>query len=726
MQGSDILAGLNPAQRAAVETIQGPVLILAGPGSGKTRVITHRIAYLVRTGVARPEAIMAVTFTNKAAREMRERLARLLGPRANGLTLGTFHAVCARILRRDGAALGLDPHFVIYDEDDQVALVRRALQDLNLDERQFVPRVLKTLISEAKSELRDPHQFAEFASTFREQVAARVYRRYQDLLREAHALDFDDLIYWTIRLFREQPAVLASYQDRYRYFLVDEFQDTDRAQYTLMKLLASRDRNLCVVGDEDQSIYSWRRADIRNILHFEDDFPDARVIYLEQNYRSTKTILEAARHVIAANLLRKEKRLWTENEQGPPIQLAETATEEEEAGYVAGEILRLVEEGPYRYGDIAVMYRTNAQSRVLEQVLVRRRIPHTVMGLRFYERKEVKDLLAYLRLLHNPEDSLSLRRIINVPPRGIGDRTLGALDLWARQQRVSLWTALRRLRGDEPAAASPPPIGARGLQCLLDFLALIEDLQTAARQTDLLTLMDLVLHRTGYADHIRDGTEEGEERWRNLKELATVALPYVDLPPPQGLVAFLEETALASEVDTLREDSDAVRLLTLHAAKGLEFPVVFIVGLEEGLCPHSRSLDDPVRLEEERRLFYVGMTRARERLYLVYALRRSLYGGVTESQPSRFLGDIPPHLVRTRARPSARLGRSSEPAPVAVPAGPAQPRFRPGDRVRHATFGEGVVLQSTLSGGDEIVTVLFPRVGEKRLLAGYAPLERLP
>ena len=387
---------------------------------------------------------------------------------------------------------------------------------------------------------------------------------------------------------------------------------------------------------------------------------------------------------------------------------------------------RLVEEGPYRYGDIAVMYRTNAQSRVLEQVLVRRRIPHTVMGLRFYERKEVKDLLAYLRLLHNPEDSLSLRRIINVPPRGIGDRTLGALDLWARQQRVSLWTALRRLRGDEPAAAPPPPIGARGLQCLLDFLALIEDLQTAARQTDLLTLMDLVLHRTGYADHIRDGTEEGEERWRNLKELATVALPYVDLPPPQGLVAFLEETALASEVDTLREDSDAVRLLTLHAAKGLEFPVVFIVGLEEGLCPHSRSLDDPVRLEEERRLFYVGMTRARERLYLVYALRRSLYGGVTESQPSRFLGDIPPHLVRTRARPSARLGRSPEPAPVAVPAGPAQPRFRPGDRVRHATFGEGVVLQSTLSGGDEIVTVLFPRVGEKRLLAGYAPLERLP
>ena len=741
---SSLLAGLNAAQREAVEAILGPVLILAGPGSGKTRVITHRIAHLLQQTDVQPYNVLAVTFTNKAARSMMERLEELVPGQVRHLTIGTFHAVCSRMLRRDGAEIGISPRFSIYDDGDQIATVRAALKEMNLDEKQHPPRVILSRISNAKSELKGPHHFAEFTSSYWEEIVLRVYRRYEELLAQNRALDFDDLLMSTIRLFEERPAVLARYQERYRHILVDEFQDTNLAQYQIVRQLADRHRNICVVGDEDQSIYSWRGANFRNVLNFETDFPGARVVYLEQNYRSTKTILEAALHVISANTMRKKKQLWTENDQGLPIRMFEAYNEEEEAGWVAAEIDRAIQQGHYHYRDFAVLYRTNAQSRAIEKVFVRRRIPHKVVGTRFYDRKEIKDVLSYLRACLNPDDSQTIQRIINTPPRGIGQKTLTELESWARTRKVSWFQALQLVRTEEH------PFSARVERLLVDFLQVLERLIDAATRMDVLALVDEVLKDTGYGDFLLDGSEEGEERMQNVRELSTVALPFADHPPPTGLEAFLEETALVADVDGFDEAANAVSLITFHAAKGLEFPVVFLTGMEDGLSPHTRSFDNPESMEEERRLAYVAITRARERLYLLYAFRRSLFGGSMVNMPSRFLADIPDRLkqgqvARVQAGGPVERFRRGDVAPagptfadsqVPVPASPstwgsssriamAEAQFVPGDRVRHAKFGEGIVVKSELRNGDEELDVAFAGVGVKKLSLSFAPLQRL-
>ncbi|HLG51888.1 MAG TPA: UvrD-helicase domain-containing protein [Chloroflexota bacterium] len=733
---SAILDRLNPAQRRAVTTVDGPLLVLAGPGSGKTRVITHRIAYLLAESGSDPPGILAVTFTNKAAREMLERV-RVLVPQGDGdLTIGTFHAVCARILRRDGSPIGIPPSFTIADEDDQVAMVRRVLRELNWDEKRFPPRAMLSYISAAKSLLIEPAEFAVRANSYVEERAAVVYRRYQELLVQHDLLDFDDLIMRTVALFREHPAVLARYRERFQHILVDEFQDTNVAQYTFARLLAAEHRNICVVGDEDQSIYSWRHADIGNILNFERDFPGTHVVVLEQNYRSTRTILQAARRLIAPNTMRKEKSLFTENDVGERIVVFEAYDENEEAGYVATQIERLLAAGVARPGEIAVMYRTNAQSRVLEKEFLRHRLPHRVVGMRFYERKEIRDLLAYLRLCRNPHDVASFERIINVPPRQIGAKTLADLRQWARELGVTAPEALELLAEDDDRAAGCP-IGARARTALVEFGRLLGILRRASAEMVVARLLERILELTGYRELLDDGTEEGESRLDNVRELITVAEEFSVYGPEGSLAAFLEDAALAADADEYDRASDAVTLITLHAAKGLEFDVVFIVGLEEGLCPHSRSVEDPRQLEEERRLLYVGVTRARRRLFLTYASRRSHFGEGSIREPSRFFRDLPPELVQGTARVIQRPGRSPGLARQQSTAhslidassresdgqqAPAITLLRPGDRVVHPTFGQGVVVSVVDRDGDQEVTVAFPNLPLKRLLASYAKL----
>jgi len=716
----DILEGLNPAQREAVEAIEGPLLILAGPGSGKTRVIAHRVAYLVKVWGVRPYHIIAVTFTNKAAREMKERLHRLLGGAVEELTVGTFHAICARILRRDGSHIGIDPKFVIYDDDDQIRLIKRVLEELDIDPKRSPPRVFLSAISEAKSRLNAPENYAKH--TYFDEVVSRVYQRYDELLGESKALDFDDLLMRTVQLFRQHPEVLEKYQKRYHHILVDEFQDTNVVQYMLAKQLAGKYRNICVVGDPDQSIYSWRFADMRNILSFESDYPDAKVVYLEQNYRSTKTILEVAASVISANRQRKEKRLWTENEPGVPVTIAEAYNEQEEAQFVVSEVDRLVNDGSFKAGDCAVMYRTNAQSRAIEEAFIRYGMPYKLVGgTRFYERREVKDIVAYLRLVHNPYDSVSLSRVINMPPRGIGSRTVEELERWARGRSLPAYTALQ-LIADEGEGT---PFNTRTKRVLTDFLNMLNEFIAKSGELDVLELFDLVVERTGYREYLME-EEDGEDRWDNILELRTVANDYSNLPPGEGLPSFLEGVSLVTDVDGYDEKVDAVTLITLHAAKGLEFPVVFIVGMEEGLLPHRRSFDDADQMEEERRLCYVGITRAKQRVYLVRAFRRSSMGSTAEKEPSRFLMDIPPHLVNIPrgATESARLH------PVAVPPTASttvrKPPLSDGDHVLHAKFGEGVVVSCVSSGDDQEVTVAFKGgAGIKRLLLSLAPLEKV-
>jgi len=719
----DVLEGLNPAQREAVEATSGPVLVLAGPGSGKTRVLTHRVAYLIRVCGVDPARIMAVTFTNKAAQEMRGRLVALIGARLSRLTIGTFHAICARILRREARHLDISRDFVIYDESDQLGLVRQALQDLNLDEKTYRPRAMLAAISKAKSELVGPQDYEP--QTYWQEVVGRVYVRYQELLAANDALDFDDLLMSAYRLFAEHPDVLANYQERYLHILVDEWQDTNMAQYELVKLLAAKHRNIFVVGDEDQSIYRWRGADFRNLHRFRSDFPEAKLILLETNYRSTQTILDVANAVISRNVHRTPKRLRTERGRGVPVVVHEAYNEQEEAQYVVEEIARLVAEG-YRPGDCAVMYRTNAQSRPIEDAFVWRGMPYKLVGAtRFYERREIKDVLAYLRLIHNPYDNVSLARVINLPPRGIGSKTMAQLEKWAGEMGVAVYDALRAIKGKEGtegAEGAEVPLSSRAQKALLGFVTLLEGLIAARGKLDLLELLDLVLVRTGYADYVKDGTEEGQDRWANIMELRTVAKEYLYLPAEAALTTFLEEVALVSDVDNLDERVNAPTLLTLHMAKGLEFPVVFIVGLEEGLLPHSRSFDDPEEMEEERRLCYVGITRAKERLYLVYAFRRTMRGMSEVSIPSRFLRDIPSqlvvgwHLEERRYQEAVRWPASPH---------PPSPAFKAGDRVRHPTFGEGVVVESRVSGGDEEVVVAFRGYGVKRILAGFARLEKV-
>jgi len=727
----DILAELNPAQREAAEAINGPVLILAGPGSGKTRVIIHRIAYLIKVCGVNPRRIMAVTFTNKAAREMVERLRQLVSGSLEYLTIGTFHAVCARILRRDGKAVGIDPGFVIYDADDQLSLIKRSIQEVGLDPKQYVPRAVQSAISSAKSRLLTPADYLQQGRSYFEEVVQRVYERYQRLLTDSNALDFDDLLMRAVQLFRQTPELLERYQSRYLHLQVDEFQDTNLVQYELMKQIAGKYRNICVVGDPDQSIYSWRAADLRNILNFEKDYPDAKVVLLEQNYRSTKMILETASHVISANQQRKKKSLWTENESGLPPTVVETYTAEEEAQFVVSEIDNLVNQGEAKPGDCAVMYRTNAQSRALEEAFIRYGMPYKlVAGTRFYERREIKDIVAYLRLILNPHDSVSLLRIINVPQRGIGQRSLDELVQWARAQGVPEYRALQMLAESRGGGADKTPLSPHATKSLSGFAVLMENIITKGSKLQMVELFDHVVTSSGYKDYTMALTD-GEERWENVLELRTVVKEYNNLKPQEGLAAFLEGVALVSDVDGLDSNAEAVTLITLHQAKGLEFPVVFIVGMEDGILPHIRSFDDPGQMEEERRLCYVGITRAMNRVYLVRAFRRSLMGSSTVNRPSRFLQDIPSHLIcGDRPLWSGEYSRAAESVyewgrDTVADTPAAVPELKAGDHVRHAQFGDGIVVSCQKAKSDTEVVIAFDGAGIKKLLLSFAKLEKV-
>ena len=721
----DTLATLNPAQREAVEAIEGPVLILAGPGSGKTRVITHRVAHLIKLCGVSPNHIMAVTFTNKAAREMRERLEQLLGQAVGALTLGTFHAICARILRREGKAIGLDASFVIYDEEDQLSLTKQALEELNLDPKQYAPRALHSAISAAKSRLLGPKDYAQWVNSYFEEIVSRIYQRYQELLVQGQAVDFDDLLMRTVQLFQDHPQILSRYQSKYVHILVDEFQDTNIAQYMLMKQLAGKYRNLCVVGDPDQSIYSWRFADLRNILSFEKDYPEAKVVFLEQNYRSTKTILEVASDIISANVQRKPKKLWTENEDGASVTVIESYNAEEEAQSVVNEIEKLISQEQISLKDCAVMYRVNAQSRILEETFLRYGVPYKLVGgTRFYQRREVKDIIAYLRLIHNPQDNVSLSRIMNVPSRGVGQRTLSQLQSWAKAHDASLFEALKQVGHDVIASGAKQSLPPRITQALAGFDALMAGLIAQSRELSLSGLLDEILEHTRYREYVLD-KEGGEERWENVMELKSVASDYDELDPEEALAAFLEKVSLVSDIDELDEKADAVTLITLHQAKGLEFPAVFIVGLEEGILPHRRSFDDPAEMEEERRLCYVGITRAKKRLHLLRSYRRSLFGGSTANPPSRFLQDISPHLISPRGlwegSPTPVASAYSQPSPWPF----STLTLKVGDHVRHPKFGHGIVMNCHPTRDDQELTVAFEEAGVKKLLASLAPLEKI-
>ena len=700
----------------------GPLLIFAGAGSGKTRVLTHRIAWLIQQGRAEPGEILAVTFTNKAAREMRSRVENLLNLAAGAIWMGTFHAIGVRILRRDGSADGIDRHFVIYDEADRLSVVKRVMNELRLDEKRYPPGGMVALISRAKDEVISAEDQLKAAGTHTEELAAQIRVRYDAFLEQNNALDFDDLLMRTVWLFDRYPEVLEKYQKRFKYIMVDEYQDTNRAQYLMVRHLASKNRNLAVVGDDDQSIYQFRGADVRNILSFEHDYPDAQIVKLEQNYRSTQVILDVAYHVIKANPNRADKRLWTDRPGGPKVVVAQTYDEQEEAQAVAREALRLVAEGDHRLGDIAVLYRTNAQSRALEEVLLRRGVPYRLVGgLRFYERREVKDVLAYLRLVANPQETLSFSRVINVPRRKLGEKSLAQLGYWADAHGLSPWDSLERL--DEISELTAAARGA-----LADFRDLIEEVRAASQERRLVEVIDLLLLRSAYERYVREGSPEGDERWANVLELRGLASEYDGLPPGEGLQAFLEDVALMSDVDTMDDRAQGMTLITLHMVKGLEFPVVFMLGMEEGLFPHSRSLDSPSGLEEERRLAYVGMTRAKDRLYLFHAFRRHLFGSANLNLPSRFLKDIPTELVDGPAGiPSGMPDPGMAPARLIEAARPSAPvdlvqRYAPGDHVEHRSWGRGTVLKSTMTRTDEEIIVKFDRVGMKILAVSLAPI----
>jgi DNA helicase-2/ATP-dependent DNA helicase PcrA len=837
----EIVARLNPEQARAVTTTDGPVLILAGAGSGKTRVLAHRVAYLIGVAGVEPWRILAVTFTNRAAGELRERIVRLTGDRGREVEAGTFHSLCARVLRRDGEPIGLDRHFVIYDTDDQVALMKQILREEGLEAKGDTrPQTILGAISRTKNEMLDPTEIPPMrVATGALVEIARLARLYRDALKRAGAVDFDDLLLDAVRLFQESPAVLARYQDRWRYLHVDEYQDTNRPQYLWVRALAAKHRNLCVVGDDDQSIYGWRGADIRNILDFERDWPDATVVKLEQNYRSTQLILDAAHAVVSKNEARTDKKLWTQNDRGRPIERFEAYNEEEEAEWIArrveelsgarGSILtrRADDAGAtYRLRDMTVLYRTNAQSRAIEESCLRYGIRYQVVGgTRFYARKEVKDALAYLRILRSDADSVSFERVINVPARSIGDKTIEVIRAVAAREDRPYWLALERVA--EGAVAELP---GRTKSAVADFVGLVRRLRTRIGTLPLPEMLDEILERSGYRAMLADGSEEGEERWANLLELREVTTRYDDLSPEDALDRLLEETALVADQDSYEADADKLSLITLHAAKGLEFPVVFIAGLEEGLFPTSRAIEaesgfnpNPAAMEEERRLAYVGMTRAKERLYLSHAWQRATrrgMGGSWMAEPSRFLIEIPgelmngPRLAHAAGETGAEVpddldlvfgrhatrfgtparggggafregsGRPGGPRPgepfkptrdlaakrdafaagarsgtfgrridawddgepvlgegdspgrrgsnaaqasalAARPVIPGERRFRDGDRVRHARWGDGIIVTSKLTRTDEEVTVAFrdPQVGRKTVLASLAGLE---
>jgi len=728
-QISRILDPLNAPQKEAVTHGDGPMLVLAGAGSGKTRVLTHRIAYLIDVRGVNPYHILAVTFTNKAAGEMKERVAALAGTPGEWVTIGTFHSFCVRLLRRESEFFHR-PNFTIYDTDDQRTLIKQAMEIAGITDSKASPTAILGAISDAKNELVGPDQYVD--SNYFGEMVRRVYPVYQDLLRQNSAFDFDDLIMETVRYLQQFPARLEHYAQRYQHTLVDEYQDTNHAQYVLVKLLASRHHNLFVVGDDDQSVYSWRGADIRNILGFERDYPEVQEVKLEQNYRSSQNILDAAYGVISQNVGRKPKRLWTERAAGPQIQLFHAYNEEEEASFVTNEINRLVGREGIASSECAVMYRTNAQSRALEEAFIRANLPYVLVGgTRFYERREIRDMVAYLRLLQNPNDGITLRRVINVPPRKIGATTLNALRAWADQRRVPLLTAVEQVGEIET-------VGSAARKALAGFTAAMAELRQAAQNLNVLELLDQVVQRIGYEGYLRDGTDQGDERWSNIQELRTVARDYAGEEPMEGLRDFLENVSLLGDADEIDDGRPRVTLMTIHAAKGLEYRVVFLVGMEENLFPHGRSLEDPKQMEEERRLCYVGITRAKERLYLVHAARRMFHGNTLVNPPSRFLADIPETLwSEMGVSPRSYLRREYTTPPRASridiwntaeekPGAALSQAFQPGDRVRHKHFGTGVILSSTMTADDEEVSVQFSSAGgmvTKKLLVSFARLE---
>lgn len=726
---------LNDRQCEAVKHTEGPLLITAGAGSGKTKVLTCRIAHLLELGVA-PYRILAITFTNKAAKEMKERVTNLVGAQADSIWLSTFHSFCAKLLRFEIDGFhGYTRNFTIYDSSDQLVLVKDCLKKLNLDDKQFTPRSVLGTISSAKNVLMDAKAFAAKVSDFYEQKVADVYAMYQEKLRENNAVDFDDLLFLAVRLLQENEEVREKYQSRFQYILVDEYQDTNHAQYALTKILAARWRNICVVGDADQSIYAWRGADIRNIIDFTRDYPDAASIKLEQNYRSTKTILHAANAVIDNNESRPKKTLWTENPTGNKIIHYQAQTEHDEADYIAGVIYNRHEISHEPYGDMAILFRTNAQSRVLEEKLMRYAIPYTMVGgTKFYDRKEIKDVLAYLRLLYNPEDSLSLTRIINVPKRNIGATTMEHVAAYAEAQGISLFEAL--------SSTDEIPVTKRAKASLENFAAMIFDLLNDIEGKDVLSLIETVIKQTGYGDMLDKEAEhdpQGESRKENVGEFLSVAKDYMDSNPEGNLQDFLENVALVSDVDDFESSDSKVTLMTLHAAKGLEFPVVFLTGLDEGLFPHSRTLMDPAQVEEERRLAYVGITRAERQLYVTNAVTRTMYGRISAYMPSRFLAEIPSQFMEDYHRKSAmpqsrttavpgkqRVSILTKPVASSLPKKHAvTDTFAKGDKVRHKIWGIGTVLDVIGEGPNMQMKIQFPTKGVRQVVVKYAPLEKI-
>ena len=711
----ELLADLNPAQREAVLHVDGPLLVVAGAGSGKTRVLTHRVAHLIRAHGVKPNEILAITFTNKAAAEMRERLERTLGRTARAIWILTFHAACGRILRREAERLGYRSTFTIYDQADQVRVVKACLEELGKDPKRFTPRGIHSQISNAKNQLISPEEYASRVASFWDQTVAEVYELYQRRLFASNAVDFDDMLMLTVQVLERFPEALERWQTTFRHVLVDEYQDTNHAQYRLLQLLAAKHRNVVAVGDPDQSIYAFRGADIRNILDFERDFGGAGVIALEQNYRSTNSILEAANAVIDNNRDRKPKRLWSDLGQGDPVEVVEVEDEHAEARFVAAEIARQVEAGNSA-SEIAVFYRTNAQSRVLEDVLVRQGVPYQVIGgPRFYERAEIKDAVAYLAVLNNSTDAVSLMRIVNRPRRGIGDTSIQRLVAHADALGISLWEATA-----DPEAAGVAAASARALR---SFRTMMESLMSAAQELEVDELVQAVLERSGTIEaYEAERTIEARGRIENLEELVGSAQEYRARVEEPALSGFLEEVQLQSDQDTLASDAAQVTLMTIHNAKGLEYRFVFLIGMEEGIFPHSRSIEDN-EVEEERRLAYVGMTRAMERLTMTHATARSLYGRREYNLASRFLDELPASVERERLQPASWSNYAQSARQVTPREERDVPSLATGDSVRHGTLGEGVVLRIEPGG---VVTVRFASDGsERRLMLDYAPLQKL-
>lgn len=722
----DFFEGLNPEQKRAVETTDGPLLIQAGAGSGKTKTLTHRIANIIGTHKATPYNILAVTFTNKAAKEMRHRIAELVGQNAESRGfmpyMGTFHGICVRILRQDGEHIGVPRNFVIWDESDRLAAIKQASKQIGVDEKTFPPRALSSIISGAKNELVGSTEFASFAGSPVQKTAAKVYPLYEQLLRSSGALDFDDLISRTANLLQNNPEIRKKWQQQFSYVMIDEYQDTNAAQYKLIKLLTGAHNNIAVVGDDWQSIYSWRGADFRNILNFEKDYPNCTVIKLEQNYRSTKSILDGAHAVITKNQKRSDKKLWTASGNGLPIQLLQVSGERAEGETIVRRVQTAVDMGVRKRKDFAVLYRTNAQSRAVEEAMIRYNVPYRIIGgVRFYDRKEIKDIVAYLRLIYQPDDMASFERIVNVPTRGLGAKSVQDFLQFCRSNNVSLLQGMEQIS----ATSLTPKAKAAFTQLadlILSFRAQMEELTVAE-------LIETLLRRIDYNNYLEDGTPQGDARKENVSELLTVAKQYQDV----GLDNFLEEVSLISDLDTADFDGDAVTLMTLHAAKGLEFPVVFMVGLEETILPHTRALYDQADMEEERRLCYVGMTRAREELYMLHASSRALYGGVQHNPPSRFLSEIGGEYVAEQSTfgmfnsstNSSTIPKDSDYNPWNQAAEASEPRYVPelaeGDNVKHQLFGIGTVME--LNG--DTATIYFKGKGTKKLNIAFAPLQKL-